>query len=384
MSGTNFGILHRERSKREIREFTITTGVGSNVTLTVTLGGEVKSITISGGASISQTAYLISKQDYSRVGVGWTAEAHGAKVYFISSAPGPAGGTFSIFNGAVLIATPGMTQTGVLPIETFIPQSNWNIDPMDGTGPTRFDMDPTKGNVYGIGYQYLGFGNPTFSIENPETGLLAQCHMIHWAGSHASTVVKNPSMTIRWEAINSGSAAGPVSVSGASGGLFTEGIVQRNVGVAFSAAGTKSGISTTEVPILTIRANQIYGSACNYGELAPFNISLGNDTGNSSNGKLLRIQIYKNIDLTGPVNFEKVDQTRSIASVDTAAAGLSKNANTQLLKSIIVAANDSIVMKLEDENFFIVNGDTLTIAAQRVGNADIDTAAASVSWFEDQ
>jgi hypothetical protein len=384
MSGTNFGILHRERSKREIREFTGVTGVG-NVTLTVTLGGVAKSITINGESNANQTAYLISKQDYSMVGMGWTAEAHGNHVHFISSTPGPVEGTFSIFNGtASIVTTVTRTQAGVLPTETFIPQSSWNVDPMDGNGPTRFDMDPTKGNVYGIGYQFLGFGNPTFSIENPETGLLTQCHMVQWAGSHTSTVIKNPAMTIRWEAINSGSSASSVSVSGASGGLFTEGIVQRNVGVAFSAAGTKSDVGATEVPILSIRANQIYGSVCSYGELAPFNISVGNDTGNSSNGKLLRINIYKNVGLTGPVNFQNLDSTRSIASVDTAATGLSTTANQQLLKSIIVAANDSLVLKLEDENFFIVNGDTLTIAAQRAGGQNIDTAVASVSWFEDQ
>jgi hypothetical protein len=386
MRDTNFGILHRERSKREIWEFTGVAGVGSSVMLTVTLGGAVKSINITGGGSPNQTAYLISKQDYSKVGMGWTAEAHGSHVHFISSTPGPVEGTFSIVDGggSSIVTTVTRTQAGVLPTETFIPQSSWNIDPMDGTGATRFDMDPTKGNVYGIGYQYLGFGNPTFSVENPETGLLAQCHMIQWAGSHTSTVIKNPAMTIRWEAINSGSSASSVSVSGASGGLFTEGIVQRNVGVAFSAAGTKSDVGATEVPILSIRANQIYGSVCSYGELAPFNISVGNDTGNSSNGKLLRINIYKNVGLTGPVNFQNLDSTRSIASVDTAATGLSTTANQQLLKSIIVAANDSLVLKLEDENFFIVNGDTLTIAAQRAGGQNIDTAVASVSWFEDQ
>jgi len=383
MSGTNFGILHRERSKREIREFTITTGVNA-VTLTITLGGVVKSITISGGSNANQTAHLISKQDYSMVGMGWTAEAYGNKVYFISSFPGPIGGTFSIFNGASSIATMSQTQAGVLPTETFIPQSSWNIDPLDGTGPSRFDMDPTKGNVYGIGYQYLGFGNPTFSVENPETGLLTQCHMIQWAGSHMSTVVKNPMMTTRWEAINSGSSASSVSISGGSGGMFTEGIVQRNIGVAFSAVGTKSDVGATELPILTIRANQIYGSVCSYGELAPFNISVGNETGNSSSGKLLRINIYKNIGLTGPVNFQNLDSTRSIASVDTAATGLSTTTNQQLLKSIIVAANNSLTLKLEDENFFIVNGDTLTITAQRVGNSSIETAAVSISWFEDQ
>lgn len=382
-SGTNFGILHRERSSREIRVFTLTSGVGV-ATLTVTLGGATKSITISGGNDANQTAYLISKQDYSSTGVGYTAEAYSNKVYFISNVPGPLSGTFSIYNGASSIATVATSQSGVLPIDTFISQSSWNIDTADGAGASRFLLDPKKGNVFGIGYQYLGFGNPVFSVENPETGLLSQCHMIHRAGGFNTTVLKNPTMAVGWSAINSGSAASSVSVMGASAGLFVEGKVLRNIGPAFAASATKTSVSSTEVPILSIRANRVYKDSCSYGELAPFNISLGNDTGNSSSGKLLRVQVYKNVGLTGPVNFQNFDAARSIAAIDTAATGIAITSSSQLLKTIIVAANSSVLLKLEDENFFLANGDVITLTGQRVGNSDIDTAAASISWFEDQ
>jgi hypothetical protein len=384
MSGSNFGIVHRERSKCEIREFTITTGVGAGTALTITLGGSTKSITISGGSNANQTAYLISKQNYSNVGTGWKAEAHSNKVYFIAHVPGPVGGSFNITNGVSSIASVIRTQAGELPLEKFIPQSLWNVDTMDGSGPSRFTLDPQKGNIYGIGYQYLGFGNPTFSIENPKTGLLTQCHMIQRAGEHTTTVVNNPMMSTKYESINSGSAAASVTVQGASAASFIEGTVTRNIGISFAASSIKTSIGANEIPVLSLRSNNFHNGVQNYGEIAPFNISMGNDTGNSSTGKLLQIQIYKNLNLTGPVNFTNIDINRSIASIDTAATGVTTASNSLLLKSIIVAANDSILLNLENENFFLVNGDTLTITAKRAGNSDIDTAAISISWFEDQ
>lgn len=383
MIGSNFGILHRERSTKEIVELTITTGVGTGVTLIVTLGGATKSITITGGGNVNQTAYLISKQDYSTTGAGFQAEAYGNKVYFISNTPGPIGGVFSVFNGASSISTSTTIQAGILPTETFIPQSSWNIDTLDGNGSSRMNLDPRKGNVYGIGYQYLGFGNPFFSVENPETGLLMQCHMIQRAGKFNTTVLKNPTMTIGWSAINEGTAVASTNISGASAGLFLEGEVTRNIGPAFAADASKTNVGSTEVPILSIRANKKYKNMCNYGELAPFNISLGNDSGSSSAGKLLKIQVYKNISLTGPTNFQNIDSDRSMASIDTSATGISIQSGTQLLKSIVIAANNSLTLSMEDENFFLANGEVLTITAKALGQT-IDMAAVSISWFEDQ
>jgi hypothetical protein len=269
---------------------------------------------------------------------------------------------------------------GVAPTETFIPQGDWNVDRMNGSGSSRFDLDPTKGNVYGIGYQYLGFGNPVFSIENPETGLLIPCHMIHRAGAGTSTVIKNPTTTVMWKVKGGGTSA---SLSGASAGLFSEGLVIRNIGASFASASSKSNIGA-EVPLLTIRPNRLFkGERC-YGEMSPFNISIGSDTESSSTGKLLKVQIYKNLTLGGPTNFQWVDEQKSIAAIDVGSTSISSNGRSQLLKSIIVASNDSIVLKIEDENFFIAPGETLTITGQRVGNQNIGIAAACISWFEDQ
>lgn len=382
MNGTQFGILHRETSKREIRAFTITSAPAGAANIVVTLEGASKTVAINGGGSTTQTAYQLSRAVYSDLGSGWTTEVLGSVVYFIANIPGPFGGTFSATNLGSPIATVATTRAGVLPTDTFIPQSQWNIDPMDGSGPSRFTLDKTKGNIYSVGYQYLGFGNPTFSIEDTETGFLADCHQIRSANLRTSTIIKDPTMTAKWIAINSGSSASSVSVKGASAGTFTEGLVNRSVGISFSSSATKANVSTI-VPVISLRANKVYKGNINYGALDVFNIAVANDAGSSSTGKILKFYFYKNATLGGPANFTNVDSNRSIAATDTAATSITIGSDTLLIATLIVAANGSEVLKVENENFFINPGEVITIAAERVSNT-VDGAAVSMSWFEDQ
>lgn len=379
--GTNFGIIHRETSKREIRALTVS--AQGAVTVTVTLDGASRSFSINGGSIASQTAYLISLEDYSQMGSGWLAESVGSTVYFLSDVPGPVGGTFDVKVGGVSIVTNAATiQAGVLPTDTFISQSQWNIDAMDGYGTSRNLLDPSKGNVYGIGYQFLGFGDPVFSVENPETGLLVDVHKIQSANARTSLVLRNPHMSAQWDAINSGSLASSVTVKGASAAVFNEGIVSRDVGVSFAASNTVSSVSTTIIPVITLRANRVYGSQCNYSELSPFSLTVGNTAGSSSANKIVKVYVYKNASLGGPVNFQSVDAARSIAAVDTSSTSVSTNSRTQLMLTAIVAANDASTFRLENE--YVANGDILTIAVQRGGSADVESALVSISWYEDQ
>ena len=383
---TEFGVLHREKSTREIRSFSITVPPAGAATITVTLGGATKSVAINGGGTANQTSYQLSQADYSQVGSGWSAESIDGTIYFTSKVPGPVDGTFSLFNGATQIATTATVQSGVLPVDTFISQSQWNIDTMDGNGASRFTLDRTYGNVYGIGYQYLGFGNAFFSIENPDTGLLTACHMIKNANRRTSTNIRNPQMTARWSVVNSGSLATPVSIKGASAGVFTEGMVVRNIGPAFASGASRVGaaldIDTNLVPVMTLRANTIFQGQCNYGELDLFNISVGTDTGSAASTILMEVYVYKNAVLGGPVNFQHVDSNKSIAAVDLAATAVSVGQKTQLLKSFVVGSNEAIVLSIQNENFFLSSGETLTLAA-KTNRLNTD-ATFSLSWFEDQ
>ena len=73
-------------------------------------------------------------------------------------------------------------------VNTFIPQSSWNKD-------TRDTLNPQKGNVYEIKFQWLGFGMQYFSIENSQ-GDLALVHTIEYANLNEDVSVSNPSLPV--------------------------------------------------------------------------------------------------------------------------------------------------------------------------------------------
>lgn len=379
MSGSQFGILHRERSNVEIRSFTITSAPVGSTSVTITLNGSAKVVSINPNGSTSQAAYQLSIQGYSSVDGGWDSEAVGNTVYFIARMPGVRSGSYSL-SGVGFVSTSSQIQVGSTPTQTFIPQTSWNIDKLDGGGSYDFNVNPQKGNIYQIGLQYLGFGDVTFSIENSETGAFTQCHKIKFANNTLTTNVKNPQMSARWESSNQGAVIASTSIKGASAGNFTEGHVMRNVGPAFSAIAVSNSVSTSIIPILSIRTNRVFGGQFCCGEASVFNISIGTDTGNSSSNRLVTIYVYKGVNLTGPTNFVSGDQ-RSLVSYDSSSTGLTVN-GAMLLKSFLVAANDSVTLSLADENFFLSSGEQITIAAR--ATAAIDNVTASISWFEDQ
>lgn len=380
-TGTNFGVLHLAAGKREIRKLEISTGAGSSESVTITLSGASKTFTITGGSNVNQTSFLIAEQDYSQVGSGWAAESIDGTVYFISNrAQNVFTGSYGI-TAATASGSFSTVQAGVNVTSTFVSQSSWNIDKMDGTGESRVTLNPAKGNVYTIGYQYLGFGNAIFSIEDQKKGIFVPVHQIENANTRDTVVLRNPHGFARLTAVNNTSTVG-TTIKGASAATFLEGDVMRNIGPAFATGSLKTGVSTTIIPLLTIRPNQVYNGMVSYGEIDPYNISIGTDFNSAANTDILNVYIYRNAVLSGPVNFQNVNLNNSICGADLAATGVSSDSNTQLLKSFSVPANNALTLSLTEGEFFMSNKDRLTIAAAVTGGtAKVST---NISWYEDQ
>lgn len=380
-SGTSFGISHLSSGKREIRKLTVTAGAGTGESVTITLSGASKTFTITGGSNVNQTSYLIAEQDYSQVGSGWDAESIDGTVYFLSKrAQSVFTGSYDI-TAATASGSFSTVQSGVNITSTFVSQSSWNIDKMDGSGVSRVTLDPAKGNIYSIGYQYLGFGNAIFSIEDQKKGLFVPVHQIENANTRDSVVLRNPYGFARWSVANTATTVGS-TIKGASGATFLEGAVNRNIGPAFATGSLKSGVSTTIIPFLTIRANQVYNNMLCYGEIDPYNISIGTDFNAAANTDILNVYVYRNATLTGPVNFQHINLNNSICAGDASATGISVGPNTQLLKTFSVPANNALTLALTEGEFFASHKDRLTIAGAVTGNtAKVST---NISWYEDQ
>jgi hypothetical protein len=167
-------------------------------------------------------------------------------------------------------------------------------------------------------------------------------------------------------------------MTGASGAIFCEGEVLRNIGPAFSAYVTNSDVDTAEEPVLTVRSNRLFRGNVGYGEIDVSTLSV---TIPATGAHYVVVRIYKNLRLTGPVNFVNVNESQSIASYDTAATGFESNQNT-LVATYVVPFGGSVNVDLKGDNFFLSVGESLTITAQ--SDTTNAVVACALTWFEDQ
>lgn len=226
----------------EVREiFLRLNGALADGTLTITLNGSANTVTIAtadGLTTAADVAWQIvnaTGTDWTPDGTNtWTAELVGdegtARVRFTSIAFAAAGGTFSSAAGTTNVIFDQFVQRAAMRPTTnnWVFQENWNIDKCDGTGPSGFVLNPQKGNIYQIEYEYLGFGSITFSVENTATGGLSPVHRIKYPNTEVDTSLEGPHMPIQMAitaraAINGVTA--PLTMSTGSWAFFVQGEV---------------------------------------------------------------------------------------------------------------------------------------------------------------
>lgn len=373
-NGTSFGILYTETATVEVQTLTITaapTGAG-NVTVTLDAGTPVV-VAVSNQPNTSVTASEIAAANYTQTAGGWDAQSIANVVYFTRRTAGTAGAsTFSAGAVPSIAGTFAILTTGVDPTEQFIAQSAWNQDRFDGTGPSGQTIDPTKGNVYGVQFQYLGYGDAFFYVVNGLTGRPTLCHVIRNANTRTSTVLRSPNLYLTWESRNTGTGTSVV-MRGASGGAFVEGPVTF-LGAQFAvppvAVTAGAGVET---PILSLRASTVYLNRQSTAQLQIDRISVSCD-----GTKNVLFKVYKNGTLTAP-RWQNVNAVTSASSYDQNATGFSIGAGT-LVYAFAVAKTANATESLSDISLFLQAGDYLTITATSVNANDV---AASIVWIED-
>jgi hypothetical protein len=375
--GTDFGIIHNENSQREVRKLTVTTGAGTGL-VTVTLDGFSVSVPVTGGNNVNRTSYELSKYDYSNVGVGWLADAIDGTVFFISSRPNPYTGSYSVA-GASITGSFSRTIAGSGSTATFISQSSWNVDKMDGTGQTRMVLNPQKGNVYQVGFQYLGFGNAFFAIEDSETGRIAPVHMIKNTNSRTTPVLKNPQVTTRAVCTNIGGTSN-VTLKTVSMASFTEGPAKKlDPRYSFSFAYNNADTSGVYQPVGAIKINRIYNGLTCFGEIDLLRIGASN----TSTAKNLTVSLFKNLPITGTPNFTYLSETSSItsyANLTPGADSISTNGAIALV-TFPVGSNSSNAITFDLDDLVVAAGETIIVAIKTTGQV---TGEISLNWYEQQ
>jgi hypothetical protein len=117
--------------------------------------------------------------------------------------------------------------------DVWIPQAEWNVDPMDGTGPSGITLDERYPNLLVIDGQWQGIGRVRFGFSID--GVTRYVHQfIHANSDGPLPYVQSFTLPCRWEIESTAASAGS-TMSAACVDVVSEGGVSSPNGLTFAA-----------------------------------------------------------------------------------------------------------------------------------------------------
>lgn len=140
-------------------------------------------------------------------------------------------------------------------VDTLVPQSQWSLDTLSpdyGPNPSGITLDITKSQIFEISFQWLGVGRVRmgFNID----GTSVPVHEFLHANNTEGVYMQTPTLPIRYEIENTGTAASATTLEQICGMVASEG-GKLLPGAEFSVGHTwaQERAVTTRTPILAIR-----------------------------------------------------------------------------------------------------------------------------------
>ena len=177
-------------------------------------------------------ANLDQKVGYYNTDNGYFLEQDGLTTYFVER---------SIVSGAVT--------------NTRVAQASWNVDPMDGTGPSGITLDISKAQILWMDLEWLGVG--TVKMGFVINGTFYICHTWDHANLITSTYITTASLPLSCEITNTGTTASASTFKQicatviAEGGYALAGF-QQSVGTPVTAAKALTTAGTF-YPVVSLR-----------------------------------------------------------------------------------------------------------------------------------
>lgn len=258
---------------------------------------------------------------------------------------------------------------------SFIPQTQWNVDRMDGLGerglnPSGIRLVPGYGNVYRIQLLRAGYGSRVFMILGSDN----RWHEVHSLfGGNSTTTAQTilAAQRIGCRTANTGDTTNhTINLVTATALSDTNPILRRVQG---SAVNRKTGIGATETNVLTIRNNPAFGGAPHDVRVVIESVS-ANNTGSGD----MRIRLVRNTALGGVPAYAAFSATTSVVDYDVAGTTL---AGGRALYSYSVGPNNAFVV--QPGVIRMQPGDMLTVAATQVSGGGTASPEVSVNWYEE-
>ena len=139
--------------------------------------------------------------------------------------------------------------------ETVANQADWNIDKLDGKGPSGITLDITKAQILWMDIEWLGLG--TVRLGFVIDGLFIHCHSFHHANRIASTYITTASLPLRYEIENLDTTASISTLKQVCSTVISEGgyELRGRQGAIGTPIGTPRDLTATGVayPVVSLR-----------------------------------------------------------------------------------------------------------------------------------
>jgi hypothetical protein len=118
--------------------------------------------------------------------------------------------------------------------QTRVAQSDWNIDKLDGTGPSGITLDITKAQILWMDIEWLGLG--TVRMGFVIDGVFIHCHSFHHANFINTTYITTASLPLRYEIANTGITTSASTLKQVCSSVISEG--------GYELRGTQQAVNT--------------------------------------------------------------------------------------------------------------------------------------------
>jgi hypothetical protein len=140
-------------------------------------------------------------------------------------------------------------------VNTPVAQASWNVDPLNGSGPSGISIDFTKAQILFMDLEWLGVG--TVRMGFVIDGNFYVCHKFNHANLITSTYITTASLPLRYEITNTGATSGASTLKQICSSVLSEGGyelrgAQQAVGTPINAPRTLT-TANTYYPIVSIR-----------------------------------------------------------------------------------------------------------------------------------
>ncbi len=272
------------------------------------------------------------------------------------------------------------TYTGGTMQETRVSQANWNMDTLDGTGPSLMTLDITKAQSLWMDIEWLGLGSGRmgFIID----GQIIHCHSFHHANRIGTTYITTASLPLRYEITNTSATSANSTLKQVCSTVISEGgyELRGKQGAVGTLITTPKALATagTFYPVVSIRLKSTHLDAIVIPTAASF---LGTGNGINYNWKIM-----SGADITTgswtPAGADSAVEYTLAGTAMTGGRTLASgylNASNQATPALDILKQALFQFQLERNSFTSAPGTfTLAVAA----DTNTQTCFGSLDWEE--